>query len=245
MLSHDRDLREPLFDYLEETYGKIRVLEEKKTGKSRADLVMVLPDALCGIEIKSDTDTYERLAGQVRDYDRYYSYNIVVVGTRHAAHIEEHVPDWWGIITVEWEQDRWDFYCLRKPGPNPECRWEKELQILWRPELAAIQEHYGMPKYKEKSKAFVIGKLIAAAGADTPEGAAELSALVSEQLFERDYTRAAEELADYRRGEIDKQLDQVTDPKERMELILKQEEARISLKGRRRKRRRRKRTGYL
>ena len=26
---HDRDIREPLFDYLEETYGKIRIIEEK------------------------------------------------------------------------------------------------------------------------------------------------------------------------------------------------------------------------
>ena len=27
---HDRDIREPLFDFLEDTYGKIRILEEKK-----------------------------------------------------------------------------------------------------------------------------------------------------------------------------------------------------------------------
>ena len=27
---HDRDIREPLFEFLEETYGRIRILEEKK-----------------------------------------------------------------------------------------------------------------------------------------------------------------------------------------------------------------------
>lgn len=48
MVLRDKDIREPLFDFLEETYGKIRILEEKNMGKSRADLVMVLPDALCG-----------------------------------------------------------------------------------------------------------------------------------------------------------------------------------------------------
>lgn len=26
---HDRDIREPLFEFLEETYGRIRILEEK------------------------------------------------------------------------------------------------------------------------------------------------------------------------------------------------------------------------
>jgi hypothetical protein len=57
----DRDIREPLFDYLEETYGKIRIIEEKMMGRSRADVVMVTEDALYGVEIKSDADTYIRI----------------------------------------------------------------------------------------------------------------------------------------------------------------------------------------
>ena len=43
----DKDIREPLFDFLEEAYGKVRILEEKTMGKSRADVVMVTPNALC------------------------------------------------------------------------------------------------------------------------------------------------------------------------------------------------------
>ena len=58
---HDADIREPLFDYLEERIGKIRILEEKQTGRARADVVMVTERYLCGIEIKSDADTYTRL----------------------------------------------------------------------------------------------------------------------------------------------------------------------------------------
>ena len=38
----DKDIREPLFDFLEEQYGKVRIIEEKAMGKSRADVVMVL-----------------------------------------------------------------------------------------------------------------------------------------------------------------------------------------------------------
>ena len=41
---YDKDIREPLFDFLEGMYGKIRILEEKQMGKSRADIVMVLPE---------------------------------------------------------------------------------------------------------------------------------------------------------------------------------------------------------
>ena len=37
----DKDIREPLFGFLEETYGKVRILEEKTTGRSSADVVMI------------------------------------------------------------------------------------------------------------------------------------------------------------------------------------------------------------
>ena len=40
-MTHDKDIREPLFDFLEEQYGKIRIIEEKTMGRSRADAVMV------------------------------------------------------------------------------------------------------------------------------------------------------------------------------------------------------------
>ena len=92
----DKDIREPLFEFLEERYGKVRILEEKTVGNSRADVVMAIPDKIVGIEIKSDADTYTRLERQVADYDLYFDQNIVVVGSTHASHVAEHVPDYWG-----------------------------------------------------------------------------------------------------------------------------------------------------
>lgn len=58
---HDADIREPLFNYLEDSYGKIRILEEVEIARSRADVIMVTDDSLVGLEIKSDADTYVRL----------------------------------------------------------------------------------------------------------------------------------------------------------------------------------------
>lgn len=60
IILHDSDIREPLFDYLEEKLGKIRILEEKQTGRARADVVMITEKYLFGIEIKSDADMYAR-----------------------------------------------------------------------------------------------------------------------------------------------------------------------------------------
>ena len=149
---YDKDIREPLFEFLEETYGKMRIIEEKQVGRSRADIVMVLPGRLTGVEIKSDADTYVRLERQVRDYDRYFDQNIVVAGSTHGAHVQEHVPEWWGIITVEQVDGQADFYLLREARPNPEVNLRKKLSILWRPELAHIQELNDMPKYKSLIK---------------------------------------------------------------------------------------------
>ena len=147
---YDKDIREPLFDFLEERYGKVRIIEEKQMGRSRADVIMVRPGNLTGIEIKSDADSYGRLARQVKDYDRYFDYNYVVVGSSHGRHIEEHVPEWWGIITAEKMKNEVDFYVLREAAKNPKRVLRAKLGLLWRPELVHIQEINQMPKYREK-----------------------------------------------------------------------------------------------
>ena len=190
----DKDIREPLFDFLEEAYGKVRILEEKTMGKSRADVVMVTPNALFGIEIESDADTYARLGRQVKDYNQYYDYNYVVAGTSHALHVEEHIPEWWGVITAELVEDTVDFYILRRPKRNPKVNWKKKISILWRPELAHIQEMNGLPKYKEKSKLFVAGKILERIPEET------LQAQLCEELFERDYNGIAEAIRSYRKA---------------------------------------------
>ena len=234
---HDKEIREPLFDFLEDTYGRIRIIEEKSMGKSRADMVMITQDSLVGIEIKSDADTYARLSRQVKDYDQYYDGNIVVVGTSHAMHIEEHIPEYWGIITVESVDGIPDFYVLRKPKPNPNRKLENKLQILWKPELFELQQTLQMPKYKDKSKEFVIGKICSMVPARI--SAEDLDHQVSCLLFERDYTTAAEMIREYRKSELQKAIEQETDSKRKLELMLEQKARSRNLKTKKRSYRRR------
>lgn len=191
---HDKDIREPLFDFLEDTYGKVRILEEKRTGSARADVVMITPDLLYGIEIKSDADTYARLEKQVKNYNWYYDRNIVAVGSSHAAHIEEHVPEWWGIITIEGAADgKVDFYFLRKPGVNPRVKDKRKITILWRPELCRLLAYNKLPKYAQKSKKFVQEKLLEKVAPEV------LWPQVCEELFQRDYNSIAQEIAEYKK----------------------------------------------
>ena len=189
---YDKDIREPLFDYLEERYGKARMIEEKQMGRSRAAIVMVLQGELAGIEIKSDADTYARLKRQVKDYDRFFDRNYVVAGSTHAMHIGEHVPEYWGIISVEQMEEGVDFYMIREAARNPKMELELKLRILWRPELAHIQAICGMAKYGGKSKEFVRNKIAEGVPAEI------VNELISEELFERDYTEIEGRIQEFR-----------------------------------------------
>ena len=190
---YDKDIRDPLFDFLEERYGKIRIIEEKTMGRSRADAVMVTPELIVGIEIKSDADTYARLSRQVKDYDLYFDCNYVVTGSTHAAHVHEHVPQWWGIISVELWTDKVDFYVVREAERNPKVIPERKISIFWRPELSHIQEMNGMAKYRDKSKKFVQNKILE----KVPEEI--LQRQICQELFERDYTLIEDTIRQYRK----------------------------------------------
>lgn len=226
----DADIREPLFEFLEETYGKIRIIEEKNIGCSRADVFMVTENALFGLEIKSDADSYTRLASQVKDYDRFYDYNYAVVGVTHGLHIREHIPEYWGVITVEEIDGEPDFYILKKPELNPKVTLKNKLSFLWRPELALIQSINDMPKYKDKSKYFVVDKIIERTEYEEgKKGRIDLEILVkqiSNVLMERDYNDVSATLKEYYKGELQKQIDAEIDPLKKMDLIKQLEEKR-------------------
>ncbi len=189
----DKDIREPLFEFLEDSFGKIRIIEEKTIGRSRADVMAVTENGLIGIEIKSDADTYTRLESQVRDYNRYFDFNIVAVGSSHAMHITEHVPEYWGIITIDEVDGKPDFYYYRPMSENPKVKRKSQIRILWREELAHIQELNSMPKYKEKSKKFVRDKIVDRIEDETLKGQ------ICEELFQRDYTGIANRIQKYRK----------------------------------------------
>jgi hypothetical protein len=191
----DKDIREPLFDFLEETYGKVRILEEKTTGRARADVVMITEEKLYGIEIKSDADTYARLKKQVKNYDMYYDRNIVVAGSSHAAHIAEHVPKHWGIITVEADnEEKADFYILREPLDNPKVKDDRKISILWRIELNNLLKINGLPRYPGRSKFFVQQALLERVDHDI------LWKQACDELFERDYNTIEETIEEYRKS---------------------------------------------
>ena len=145
------------------------------------------------------------------------------------------------MITVEVVDGEFDFYFLRRPAPNPFVTWEKKLSLLWRPELARLQEWNDMPRYKDRSRQFVIGKI----AERIPEKISEetLCTQMSEILYERDYTNVDEMLREYRKGELTRRIEQETDPVRKLELRTEKVAKAAAAKHLHRKRRRRRRSG--
>ena len=173
----DKDIREPLFDYLDERYGKVRIIEEKVIHGSRADVLAITEGAVLGFEIKSDNDTYARLKTQIKDYESFCDRCYVVVGESH-IHVAEYVPEYWGIIVVNEENVIVD----RDASPCPKFKINNQLDILWRNELLNIQLKEGIPKLMNKRRREIYKRLIDTAGEPV------IKADICEQLFERDYT---------------------------------------------------------
>lgn len=190
----DIDIREPLFDYLDEKYFKNRIIEEKTMGRSRADVIMVLENEVIGFEIKSDADTYERLKRQARDYNKYCDKNYIVIGQSHLKHVEEHIAKSWGILCVTEEDGEIKIEEIRPAGQNNKCKLERQIEWLWRIELCHLLERNHLPKYKAKSKKFVQEKLVEKVPPET------LKMQICDELFERDYTTIDEVIKEYKEG---------------------------------------------
>ncbi len=177
----DADIRPLLFDFLDERHGKVRTYEELYIGDCRADVYAVLPDRTVGFEIKSDADTYARLEKQTRFYDRYCDYCYAVVGGTHTK-IAEHIPAYWGIITVTETEGTFSLSEQRAPEKSPKVETKYKLNLMWRRELALLLLINSLPKYAQKSRKFVADHLIEKVPEET------LCTQIYDLLFERDYT---------------------------------------------------------
>ena len=173
----DKDIRERLFDYLDERYDKVRTIEEKIISRSRADVLAVVPGQILGFEIKSDSDTYKRLKTQVKDYEKFCDRCYVVVGESH-IHVDEHVPEYWGIIVVTEDNVIVD----RDADICPKVKIYHQLDLLWRQELLNVQIKNGLPKLMGTKRKLIYERLVKTSGEDI------IKEDLTNELFERDYT---------------------------------------------------------
>lgn len=181
----DKDIRRVIFDYLEENVNKIRIFEESPIKNSRCDFYTVT-DRLTGYEIKSDADSYERLARQIKDYDTFFDENYIVIGATHKIHVAKKIPEHWGIICITDTDEGFEVETLRPAKPNPKLKRRNQILKLWNPEISSVLRQNKLHVYNGKSKAFRAAYMIKS----VPDE--KLREHICHELFERDY-RLSEE----------------------------------------------------
>lgn len=157
---NDKDIRNIIYKSFSGKQEESRILEEFPMGDSRADMLLVTKTRLIGFEIKSDRDTFVRLERQIRDYEKFFDTNYLVVGTYHVEEALRTVPAHWGIYEV-YESADGEFVTelVRSASMALKDNTEEKLYLLWRNELMRIVRDYRLAKGNLQRKDKMISKI--------------------------------------------------------------------------------------
>lgn len=118
---------------------------------ARIDLAVVNGE-MAGFEIKSDLDTLKRLRVQVPAFSRFFDRVSVVTTCKHLCETERCIPDWWGIILYQGDDE---FRVRRRARRNRSIDIQALLYALSKSEIAELASRAGSPVLKGKKSAMV------------------------------------------------------------------------------------------
>ncbi len=163
--TNDEQIRYQLKRYLRalnSSNAETVILDELglRHGYSRIDVVVV-NGSLHGYEIKSDRDTFRRLARQADTYNRVLDFVTLVTGQRHASQALTAVPEWWGIQLAERvRRGGMKFIDVRKPSENPAPDKLAIARLLWRDEAVNfLEELAAADGVRSKPRRFIYSRL--------------------------------------------------------------------------------------
>jgi hypothetical protein len=170
--SSDKQIRAQLRRFLSRKYAndpETTIVEELGLyhGYCRVDLA-VINGSLHGFEIKSDRDTFRRLARQAETYNKIFDFVTLVVGERHAQEAVCISPQWWGIQFAEqhW-RDGVGLMQVREPVENPSPDNLAIAKLLWREEALTLLEQLGAADgLRSRPRKFVYSRLAEVAAID-------------------------------------------------------------------------------
>lgn len=154
---NDKDIRKIVLEHVRK-FKDVKVREEYTTysGKSRADIVAI-NSHINAFEIKSDYDSLNRLSSQVKEYDRNFEKNYIVVGNKYIDRAINCVPRHWGIVHVYKRNNNIVFQNCRRPILNPNLDFKYFLGLIESKELKKLviksNMHTGLTQ-KEIKKLF-------------------------------------------------------------------------------------------
>lgn len=121
------------------------------SGSARVDIV-VINGTMSGYEIKSESDTLDRLAPQTELYSRILDYVTLVASPNHIPKAASYLPKWWGLIEARVNGPRLSLQVLRKPKLNPRPDAYSIAQLLWKDEVAEILRERSVAPQKARTR---------------------------------------------------------------------------------------------
>lgn len=151
MKTRDIDIRTSLHNMLghEHKYDQsTKIINELGLcqGDARID-VAVVNGAMNGYEIKSESDTLERLPRQCEIYNKIFDTMTILTASKYVDGIKDIIPNWWGIMRAEKDADGIVFFLsIRKAKLNRKIDPYSLAQLLWREEALYILKEKGLHK---------------------------------------------------------------------------------------------------
>lgn len=159
--TRDIDIRTSLHYFLKREYENdpdALILDELGLcqGEARID-VAVINGSINGFEIKSESDTLERLPKQTEIYNRVFDSVTILTASKFINEIQDIVPNWWGIIRAEKvAESEVHFFSVREPSLNTEIDPFSLAQLLWKDEALEILKERGLQRgYLSKPRSII------------------------------------------------------------------------------------------
>ena len=133
-----------------------KVVEELSlpVAKARIDMA-VINGALHGYEIKSASDTLQRLPAQIEAYTKVFDYLSIVTESKYELKILNYIPDWMGVFLCEEKGGVKSIMKLRAPLLNNNRESFYLAKLLWRDELLECLTENNIP-FRKKDRSWLL-----------------------------------------------------------------------------------------
>jgi hypothetical protein len=146
----DADVRRAVKAWLVTEHGHerdARLVEEMGvwSGSVRIDVALV-NGSLSGYELKSDSDTLERLPRQLAIYSRVFDYLYLIVGKKHIEKAQKILPNWWGIKIAVQGDSGVRLLPHQEPSLNPSPDPYLIAELLSKDEAIGVLQKFKLDK---------------------------------------------------------------------------------------------------
>lgn len=131
----ERDFKREIIPLLRKRYDTGYVLQEVQVQNSIVDIAIFSDEGLVGVEIKSEKDSLTRLKRQIKDYNSFFKFNILVCHKKHTEKAKKIIPYHFGLIEIWSEDGEVLLNELRIAKENLSRNHKALVNFMWKDEL--------------------------------------------------------------------------------------------------------------